>query len=220
MPDAPGPGSAVRVLIVDDHPVVRAGLRAMLDATAGITVVGDAPNGNGIAELVAQTAPDLVLMDLRMGDGVDGVEATRIVTALPDGSRPAVLVLTVYDTDQDILRAIEAGATGYLLKDTPAEVLIDAIHRAARGETVLAGPVASRLTQRVRSPEPSVTGRELEILSHLIAGRTNREIARQLHISEATVKSHLAHIYTKLGVDNRAAATSAALRRGLVADRP
>ncbi len=211
----------VRVLIVDDHPVVRAGLRAMLDAAGGITVVGDAPNGNGIAELVAQTSPDLVLMDLRMGDGVDGVEATRTITGPGGGGGgPAVLVLTVYDTDQDILRAIEAGATGYLLKDTPADVLIDAVHRAARGETVLAGPVASRLTQRVRSPEPSLTGRELEILSHLIAGRTNREIAGQLHISEATVKSHLAHIYTKLGVDNRAAATSAALRRGLVANRP
>ena len=208
----------VRVLIVDDHPVVRAGLRAMLDAAPGIAVVGDAPNGDRIAELVGATSPDLVLMDLRMGDGVDGVEATRIVTALPDG--PPVLVLTVYDTDQDILRAIEAGATGYLLKDTPADVLIDAVHRAARGETVLAAPVASRLTQRVRSPEPTLTGRELEILAHLTAGRTNRDIARHLHISEATVKSHLAHIYTKLGVDNRAAATSAALRRGLVADQP
>lgn len=209
----------VRVLIVDDHPVVRAGLRAMLDAAAGITVVGDAPNGDAIADLVARTSPDLVLMDLRMGDGVDGVEATRIVTALPGGG-PAVLVLTVYDTDQDILRAIEAGATGYLLKDTPTDVLIDAVHRAARGETVLAGPVASRLTLRVRSPEPTLTGRELEILGHLTAGRTNRDIARHLHISEATVKSHLAHIYTKLGVDNRAAATSTALRRGLVADHP
>lgn len=211
----PGP---VRVLIVDDHPVVRAGLRAMLDAAPGIAVVGDAPNGDRIAELVGTTVPDLVLMDLRMGDGVDGVEATRVVTALPDG--PPVLVLTVYDTDQDILRAIEAGATGYLLKDTPADVLIDAVHRAARGETVLAGTVASRLTQRVRSPEPTLTGRELEILAHLTAGRTNRDIARHLHISEATVKSHLAHIYTKLGVDNRAAATSTALRRGLVADQP
>ncbi len=208
----------VRVLIVDDHPVVRAGLRAMLDAALGISVVGDAPNGDGIAELVSRTRPDLVLMDLRMGDGVDGVEATRVVTALPGA--PAVLVLTVYDTDQDILRAIEAGATGYLLKDTPTEVLIDAVHRAARGETVLAGAVASRLTQRVRSPEPTLTGRELEILGHLSAGRTNRDIARHLHISEATVKSHLAHIYTKLGADNRAAATSIALRRGLVADQP
>lgn len=208
----------VRVIIVDDHPVVRAGLRAMFAAADGIEVVGEAANGDALLAVLGDLRPDVVLMDLRMGEGTDGVEATRAVTALTDG--PHVLVLTVYDTDQDILRAIEAGATGYLLKDTPREELLDAVRRAARGETVLAGLVATRLTRRVRSPQPALTSRELEILGHLTDGRSNRDIAGQLHLSEATVKSHLAHIYTKLGVDNRAAATSAALTRNLVAGRP
>lgn len=209
-----GEPEAVRVLIVDDHPVVRAGLRAMLDSAPGHMVVGDSADGTGIEEVVARLRPDVVLMDLRMGSGVDGVEATRRITAMPDG--PKVLILTVYDTDQDILRAIEAGATGYLLKDAPADTLLDAVQRAARGETVLAGPVAGRLLGRMRSPEPALTARELEILEHLTTGRTNREIAVLLHLSEATVKSHVAHVYTKLGVDNRAAATSTAIARGLV----
>lgn len=204
----------IRVLVVDDHPVVRAGLRAMLAGSVGFAVVGEAANGDGIAELALQTRPDVVLMDLRMGAGVDGVGATAALVAL--ANPPRVLVLTVYDTDQDILRAIEAGATGYLLKDAPPETLLDAIRRAAAGETVLAAPIAGRLARRVRSPEPALTSRELEILGHVAAGRTNRDIATDLHLSEATVKSHVAHIYVKLGVDSRAAATSTALTRGLI----
>ncbi|PWI41357.1 response regulator transcription factor [Streptomyces sp. ICBB 8177] len=206
----------IRVLIVDDHPVVRRGLRAMVDDLPELTAVGEAADGAAALALVAQDgpAPDVVLMDLQMGAGMHGVEATRRITALPDP--PAVLILTTYSTDADILAAVEAGATGYLLKDAPPEDVAEAVRAAARGETVLAPPVAARLLGRVRSGRPALSPRETEILGLLAEGLANRQISKRLFISEATVKTHLVHIYDKLGVDSRTAAIAAGLAGGLI----
>ncbi|TWP34210.1 response regulator [Leekyejoonella antrihumi] len=202
-----------RVMVTDDHPVVRAGLRALLEAS-GLEVVAEASSGAEAVALISRMPVDVVLMDLQMGEGIDGVEATRLVLDRP--SPPAVLILTTYDTDADILRAVEAGAAGYLLKDAPPESLVDAVHRAARGETVLAPLVAQRLVTRMRSPAPSLSGRELEVLSQVAEGASNRQIAKRLVVSEATVKSHLVHVFTKLGVDSRTAAVAAARESGLL----
>ncbi|WP_100839284.1 response regulator [Kitasatospora fiedleri] len=208
----------IRVLVVDDHPVVRRGLRAVVEDLPEATAVGEAADGAAalalLAELPAGQRPDVVLMDLQMGPGMHGVEATRRITALPDP--PAVLVLTTYSTDADILAAVEAGATGYLLKDAPPEDLAAAIRATARGETVLAPPVAARLLGRVRAGRPSLSPREAEILQLLAEGLPNRRISRRLFISEATVKTHLVHIYDKLGVDSRTSAVAAGLAAGLV----
>ncbi|MFE0460106.1 response regulator [Kitasatospora sp. NPDC058965] len=210
----------IRVLLVDDHPVVRRGLRALVDELPELTAVGEAGDGAEALALLAGLAergeprPDVVLMDLQMGAGMHGVEATRRITALPDP--PAVLILTTYSTDADILTAVEAGATGYLLKDAPPQDLVAAVQAAARGETVLAPPVAARLLGRVRAGRPSLSPREAEILQLLAAGLANRQIAKQLFISEATVKTHLVHIYEKLGVDSRTAAIAAGLSTGLI----
>ncbi|GAA0267230.1 response regulator transcription factor [Cryptosporangium japonicum] len=202
----------VRVLLVDDHPVVRVGLRGMLDLSDDLHVVGEAASGDEALALTATLRPDVVLMDLRM-PGMDGADATaRIVTRVP-GVR--VLVLTTYDTDDDILRAIEAGAAGYLLKDTPLAQLVAAIHAAARGESVLAPPVAARLADRRRtSPAEQLTPREVEVLSLVAQGLSNAKIGRVLFISEATVKTHLLRTFMKLGVNDRTAAVTAALSRG------
>ncbi|MFI9274218.1 response regulator [Kitasatospora sp. NPDC052896] len=206
----------IRVLLVDDHPVVRRGLRAMLDELPGLTAVGEAADGAAALRLLAEPddRPDVVLMDLQMGDGMHGVEATRRINALPDP--PAVLILTTYSTDADILAAVEAGATGYLLKDAPPEEVAAAVRAAARGETVLAPPVAARLLGRVRAGRPTLSPREVEILQLLAAGLANRQISKRLFISEATVKTHLVHIYDKLGVDSRTAAIAAGLASGLI----
>ncbi|WP_033212845.1 response regulator [Kitasatospora phosalacinea] len=208
----------IRVLVVDDHPVVRRGLRAVVEDLPEVTAVGEAADGAAaldlLAALPAGQRPDVVLMDLQMGAGMHGVEATRRITALPDP--PAVLVLTTYSTDADILAAVEAGATGYLLKDAPPEDLAAAIHATARGETVLAPPVAARLLGRVRAGRPSLSPREAEILQLLAEGLPNRRISRRLFISEATVKTHLVHIYDKLGVDSRTSAVAAGLAAGLI----
>ncbi|RAJ46322.1 LuxR family two component transcriptional regulator [Kitasatospora sp. SolWspMP-SS2h] len=208
----------IRVLVVDDHPVVRRGLRAVVEDLPEATAVGEAADGAAalalLAELPAGQRPDVVLMDLQMGSGMHGVEATRRITALPDP--PAVLVLTTYSTDADILAAVEAGATGYLLKDAPPEDLAAAIRATARGETVLAPPVAARLLGRVRAGRPSLSPRETEILRLLAEGLPNRRISRRLFISEATVKTHLVHIYDKLGVDSRTSAVAAGLAAGLI----
>ncbi|WP_236654498.1 LuxR C-terminal-related transcriptional regulator, partial [Streptacidiphilus anmyonensis] len=161
--------------------------------------------------------PDVVLMDLQMGSGMHGVEATRRITALPDP--PAVLILTTYNTDADILSAVEAGATGYLLKDAPPEELASAIRAAAKGDTVLAPPVAARLLGRSRAGRPVLSPRELEILELLAEGLPNRQISKRLFISEATVKTHLVHIYDKLGVDSRTSAIAAAMQTGLIRAR-
>jgi DNA-binding NarL/FixJ family response regulator len=200
--------------VVDDHPVVRGGVVGWLDAQPDLSVVAQASDGAEALAMVAATSPDVVLMDLRM-PGMDGVTATeRLAVAHPD---VRVLVLTTYDTDADILRAIEAGATGYLLKDTPIATLIDAIRAASRGETVLAPPVAARLVTRMRAPAAEqLTPRELEVLRLVARGLSNVEIGRALFIGEATVKTHLLRAFAKLGVNDRTAAVTVAMTRGII----
>ncbi|MDN5932959.1 MAG: response regulator transcription factor [Pseudonocardia sp.] len=204
----------IRVLLVDDHPIVRSGLRATLEVDAAITVVGEAATGERGVECAAQLRPDVVLMDLRLGPGIDGSEATRRIRALPDP--PRVLVLTTYDSDADILPAIEAGATGYLLKDTEPGELLAAVRGGAGGDTVLAPRVADRLVSRVRSPGRALTPRETQILQMVADGRTNQGVGRALFITEATVKSHLVQVFSKLDADNRTTAVAEARRRGII----
>lgn len=204
----------IRVVLVDDHPVVRAGLKALLGTTGTVAVVGEAASGAEALQVVAHSDPDVVLMDLQLGDGMDGVATTREL--LEDEPSRRVLIVTTYDTDADILRAIEAGACGYLLKDADATLLGEAVSAAARGETVLAPVVASRLETRLLAGRDEPTTRELDVLGLAGQGLSNRLIARRLFISEATVKTHLVHVYAKLGVDNRTAAVSAARARGLI----
>ena len=216
---ADGASAPVRILVCDDHVVVRAGLLALLDSAPGIEVAGEAGTGEEALALAARLAPDVVLMDLQLGAGIDGVEATRRLTAAPapgSGRVPHVLVLTTYDTDADITRAIEAGATGYLLKAERPEELFAAIHAAAKGRTTLSAPVAGRVMANMRSPRPTLTDRERDILAQLATGLGNREIARALFISEATVKTHLRRIYDKLGVDTRAGAVAVAKEQRLL----
>jgi DNA-binding NarL/FixJ family response regulator len=202
----------LRIVVADDHPVVREGLRAMLDAEDDLEVVGEAASGAEAVALAAALRPDVVLMDLRM-PGTDGVAATGSIVA---AGSARVLVVTTYDTDADILRAVEAGATGYLLKDTPRRQLADAVRAAARGETVLAPPVARKLVARVRPDADPPTPRELEVLGQVARGLSNVDIGRELHISEATVKTHLVRVFEKLGVSDRTAAVTTALSRGLL----
>jgi DNA-binding NarL/FixJ family response regulator len=206
--------SGVRVLLVDDHPVVRAGLRALLASHDDVLVVAEAASGEEAVASAMSTKPDVVLMDLRLGDGIDGAQATAQIVAASDP--PRVVVLTTYDTDADILRAVEAGAAGYLLKDTDPEVLIESVFAAARGETVLDPDVARRLYRRMQRPPADLSAREVEVLSLVAKGLSNRAIAKQLVVSEATVKSHLVHAFTKLDVDNRTAAVVAARERGQI----
>jgi len=204
----------IRLLVVDDHPVVRAGMVAVLGEEDDFEVVGEAANGAEALGLVPRLRPDVVLMDLRM-PVMDGAEATARITAQPQP--PQVLVLTTYDTDADIVRAVEAGARGYLLKDAPTDVLADAIRRAARGETVLAPPVAARLADRLRAPaRPELTGREVQVLGLVARGLSNADIGKQLFIGEATVKTHLIRAFAKLGVTDRTAAVTAAYASGLI----
>ncbi|MFB8243075.1 response regulator [Kitasatospora purpeofusca] len=203
----------IRLLLVDDHPVVRAGLRAVLSATDDLEVRGEAATTAEAVRIAERGDIDLVLMDLRLGED-DGVTATKTIRALPDP--PRVLILTTYETDAHILRAVQAGATGYLLKDADPNTLRQAIRSAAAGETVLASPVASRLLAHMQQPAAALTARELEIVQRLDRGDTNREIAGALAISEATVKSHLVHMFSKLGVNSRTKVVAEARRRGLL----
>ncbi|HET9656225.1 MAG TPA: response regulator transcription factor [Kineosporiaceae bacterium] len=204
----------IRVLVVDDHPVVRSGLVGMLDVEDDLDVVGEAGDGEeAVARAVALT-PDLVLMDLRM-PRLDGAGATARIVAHCPSTR--VLVLTTYDTDADIIRAVEAGATGYLLKDTPRTQLVEAVRAAARGETVLAPAVAARLVSRLRAPAPEpLTPREVQVLAAVARGLSNADIGRELYISEATVKTHLLRAFAKLGVDDRTRAVTVAMELGLL----
>jgi len=204
----------IRVLLVDDHPVVRTGLRGMLAAEPDIEVAGEAGSGPEAVAIVRAGEYDVILMDLRMPGG-DGVAATEKILAQDPAAR--VLVLTTYETDADILRAVEAGATGYLLKDATPAQLANAIRAAARGETVLAPSVAERLVSHVRRPpRESLSARETEVLARVARGATNAEIGQQLHISEATVKTHLLRAFGKLGVSDRTAAVTTALERGIL----
>ncbi|MFJ1970066.1 response regulator [Streptomyces sp. NPDC087903] len=207
--------SCVRLLLCDDHAVVRAGLRALLASADGIEVVGEAGSGEEALAMAARLRPDVVLMDLQLDGGMDGVTATRHLTS-GTGAGPRVLVLTMFDTDADVTRAVEAGATGYLLKAEQPEELFTAIRNAASGRTALSAPVADRLLTRLRSPRPTLSPREHEILGQLARGLGNREIARALFISEATVKTHLGRIYGKLGVETRSGAVAAAKERRLL----
>jgi DNA-binding NarL/FixJ family response regulator len=204
----------ITVLLVDDHPVVRAGLRGMLEAEADLSVVGEAASGAEAVALARTARPDVILMDLRM-PGTDGVWATERILA--ETKRSKVVVLTTYETDADILRAVEAGAAGYLLKDATRAELAGAIRAAARGETVLAPSVAGRLVRQVRQPAgPTLSAREVEVLSLVAKGMTNAEIGAALHISEATVKTHLLRAFGKLDVSDRTAAVTTAMARGLL----
>lgn len=204
----------IRVLVADDHPVVRSGLAGLLDVEPDITVVGEVGDGAQAVRVAAELRPDLVLMDLRM-PVLDGAAATaRIVREVP-GVR--VLVLTTYETDADILRAVEAGATGYLLKDTPREQLVAGVRGAARGESALSPSVASRLVQQMRGGDAErLTPREIEVLAGVSRGLSNAAIGRELFISEATVKTHLLRAFAKLGVDDRTRAVTVAMSRGLI----
>jgi DNA-binding NarL/FixJ family response regulator len=205
--------SPITILLVDDHPVVRMGMRFLLEAE-GMRVVGEAENGLQVAELVGTLQPDIVLMDLRM-PLMDGATATAAALAACPKTR--ILVLTTYDNDTDILRAVEAGACGYLLKDAPQQELIAAIHAALRGETVLSPTIATKLLQRIRAPIiDQLTPRERDVLQALANGGTNADIGRELFISEATVKTHLLRVFAKLGVEDRTAAVTTAIQRGLI----
>ena len=204
---------SIRLLVVDDHPVVRAGIVGLLAGEADLEVVGEAADGAQAVDLAARLAPDVVLMDLRM-PVLDGVAAT--VQILASSPRVRVVVLTTYETDTDILRAVEAGATGYLLKDTPRSDLIEAVRGAARGETVLSPSVARRLVSQVRRGDERLTARELEVLAGVARGGSNAQIGAELFIAEATVKTHLLRVFVKLGVDDRTRAVTVALERGIL----
>ena len=203
----------IRLLLTDDHPVVRAGIRALLESETDLEVVAEAATAEDAVRLAQNNDVDLVLMDLQFPGALQGAEATRRIRSEPGA--PRVLVLTNYDTDADILGAIEAGASGYLLKDAPPAELIAAVRASAIGESALAPVVSSRLDASRTSSE-RLTSREAEVLSLVAEGRTNRDIGRALFLSEATVKSHLVHIFTKLGVGSRTAAVARARELGAI----
>lgn len=204
----------IRLIVVDDHPVVRAGIRALFEYEDGLEIVGEASTPDEALRLVRREDPDIVLMDLQFGAGESGVDATRRIRALE--APPYVLVLTNYDTDGDILGAVEAGASGYLLKDAPPHELIAAVRAAASGESALAPVIASRLLSRLRAPEISLSRREIEVLNLVADGHPNADIGALLFISETTIKSHMVHIFSKLDVSSRTAAVSAARQLGIV----
>nr|WP_274708102.1 response regulator transcription factor [Arthrobacter sp. H16F315] len=198
-------------MLVDDHLVVRSGLKALLGTQPGIEVVAEAASGEEALVLVERHGPAVVMMDLAMGAGMDGIEAIKALRRR--NSRQAILVFTTYDSDADIVRAVDAGAMGYLFKDASPEEIFAAVRGAVQGKSVMSAPVASRLFQQLRNPDAILTPREAELLSLLTEGLSNRELGQRLFISEATVKTHLAHIYAKLGVETRSAAIATAIRR-------
>jgi DNA-binding NarL/FixJ family response regulator len=205
----------IRLVIADDHPIVRAGLVALFGLENDFTIVAEAATPEEAVTATERENPDVVLMDLQFGAAdLTGADATRRIRALD--AAPYVLVLTNYDSDGDILGAVEAGASGYLLKDAPPHELIAAVKAAAAGESALAPVIASRLLDRLRAPQASLSRREIEVLGLVAAGRSNFEVAADLFLSETTVKSHLAHIFSKLDVTSRTAAISAARRKGVL----
>ena len=203
----------VRLVVVDDHPVVRAGIVGLLAGEPDIEVVGEAADGAQAVEMAIRLLPDVVLMDLRM-PVLDGAGATEQILARAPQVR--VVVLTTYETDTDILRAVEAGATGYLLKDAPRDDLVEAVRAAARGQTVLAPSVARRLVSQLRNGQERLTPRELEVLAGVARGGSNAQIGAELYIGESTVKTHLLRVFAKLGVDDRTRAVTVALERGIL----
>ena len=206
--------NTIRIVIADDHPVFRAGLQGLLSGQEDFQVVGEAANGREAVNMVRLASPDVLLVDLQMPE-LDGVHAIREIRNVAPKTR--ILVLTTYDSDGDILRAVEAGATGYLLKDTPREELFKAIRATARGDSVLSPTVASKLVGRARAPvDRSLSAREIEVLRLVARGTSNKIIGKELRISEATVKTHLLHIFAKLSVDDRTAAVTAAMERGVL----
>lgn len=205
---------SVRVVVVEDHPVTRMGIVALLSRNERVQVVGEAGTGEEALVVVAAERPDVVVTDLRLGPGLDGVGVTAALRSTPP--TPAVLVLTTYDTDRDIVRAVEAGAAGYLLKDADPDEIIRAVVRASAGETVLSPALAQRVVARMSRPAAEMSAREVEILSAVAQGLSNRQIAKSLIISEATVKTHLVHIFTKLDVDSRTAAVARARDDGVL----
>ena len=211
---------SIRLMMVDDHPVVRAGLRALLEADPGIEVVAELASGEeALAELEKLRAlgdgmPDLVLMDLNLGRGIGGIETTRTLRA--DHPDVQVLAVTTFDAEADVVGALEAGASGYVLNDSPTEALLDAVRDAAAGRSVLSPEVQQLLVRRMSAPRTALSPRETEILEVLASGATNREAAKRLFISESTVKTHLVHLYEKLGVDSRTAALRVARERRLI----
>lgn len=206
----------IRLVIADDHPIVRAGLIALFSLEDDFEVVAEAGTPDEAVAFAERENPDVVLMDLQFGaqQEATGADATRRIRALE--APPYVLVLTNYDSDADILSAVEAGASGYLLKDAPPHELIAAVRAAAAGESALAPVIASRLLSRMRAPKISLSGREIQVLELVAAGRSNTDVAEELFVSETTVKSHLAHIFSKLNVTSRTAAVSAARRQGIL----
>ncbi|MGO1907180.1 MAG: response regulator, partial [Brevibacterium aurantiacum] len=204
----------IRVILVDDHPVVRAGLRSVIDAPDHIAVIGEASTGEEALELVDELAPDVVLCDLRLGEGIDGIEVTKRLNARP--SKPAVLILTTFDNDSEIVAALNAGAAGYLLKDINPEDISTAIEKASRGETYLPPEISSKVVAAMRNPGPKLTRRERDVVKLLATGASNAQIAQELFVTEATVKSHLVNVFTKLGVESRSRAIRVAEDQGLV----
>lgn len=207
----------VTVYLVDDHAVVRTGLRALLESRDDIRVVGEAGTAESALPGIDRLHPRVVLMDLALGGGMDGVDATRAITTRHRAT--AVVVFSTYDSDADVVRSLDAGAVGYLLKDAAPAEIYRAVHAAARGESPLSAPVAARLVRSLRKPGTALTPREAELVSLLAEGLSNRELGRRLSISEATVKTHLAHVYAKFGVTSRGAAMAHAVRAGIVRDR-
>lgn len=206
--------SPVRVLLVDDHPIVRAGVRSLFDRRDDVEVVGEAASGEEAVALTRLLHPDVVLCDLRLGDWMDGVRTTAALRA--QHPAPAVIILTTFDRDAEILGAIEAGAAGYLLKDVAPEVIVSAIRQAAGGGMVLTPELTERVVRVARTPRVRLTERELDVLRLLDTGSSNREIAKSLFVTEATVKTHLVHIFDKLGADSRARALAIARETGLI----
>ncbi|WP_447950081.1 response regulator [Microbacterium aurum] len=208
------PRPHLRLIVVDDHPIVRAGMRSLFPLDGPVEVVGEAATGEEALTLARHVRPDVVLCDLRLGDGIDGVETTRRLRALDPA--PAVVILTTFDRDVEILRAVEAGAAGYLLKDARSGEITSAIRRAAAGEIVLSPELTARMVQVMRAPRVRLTDREIEVLGLLETGASNREIAKTLFVTEATVKTHLVHLFDKLGVDSRSRAVAVARESGLL----
>jgi DNA-binding NarL/FixJ family response regulator len=206
--------TTIRLLLADDHPVVRAGLRAVLESEPDITVVDEAATAEDAVLRTATGDVDVVLMDLQFGHGMGGSAATKAITGRNGSTR--VIVLTTYDTEADIIAAVEAGACGYLLKDAPPEELVAAVRAAAAGQSALAPAITDRLIERMRTPATSLSARETEVLTLVAGGLSNQQIAQQLFLSQATIKSHLVHIFTKLNADSRTAAVATAVQRGLI----